>query len=149
MARHSIRQMHGAQSAQGHKLEQTVWNVFFETDAKTGEGTAVLNPAGMELLRVLSQCEPIPDFQLWLQYPHDVHDPARRDIIIEQRKASIRSYLTAQTRLSNGDACVIEVHTLSMPVYRAEWSKYPLDNVEKGIKSGQAQQFPQPSQTSK
>ena len=149
MARHSVREMHGAQTAQGHKLEQTLWNVFFEADPKTGDGTGILNEAGKDFLRTISRREPAPDFQLWLQYAHDVKDATRRDVVMEQRKLAIKNFLTVQTKLGNGDAYHIEVHDLVMPTYPSEWSHDAIENVRKGIKSGSAQQFPQPSQTNK
>jgi hypothetical protein len=131
MASSSVRQMHMAQAAQGHKLEQTIWNTFFETDPKTGEGTSVLTDAGKETLRNLSRKEPVPDFQLWLQYPHDVKDAARRDGI------------------GSGDSYTIDVHDLSMPTYPAEWTGFAMQNIEKSIKTGAAQVFPQTVQSNK
>jgi hypothetical protein len=146
MAAHSVRQMNMAQTAQGHKLEQTIWSSFFEVDPKTGDGTGILNDAGKETLRIISRKEPVPDFQLWLNYPHDVKDPARRDAVIEQRKAAIKSFLTTQTKLGSGDSYHIEVHDLPMPTYPAEWSGFAIQNIEKSIRTGTAQKFPEPGQ---
>ena len=63
MAAHSVRQMSMAQTAQGHKLEQTIWSTFFEVDPKTGDGTGILNDAGKETLRIISRKELLE--QVW------------------------------------------------------------------------------------
>jgi len=121
-ARASVREMLNAQADKGHKLDQTIWNSYFEKDAKTYNGTANLNEAGKEFLRNLARRQPFPDFQLWLQYPHDVKNPSMREQMVENRKMAIRSFLTTQTKLGGGDNYQIDVHDHLQPTYPAEWT---------------------------
>ena len=146
-ARQSVRDMHNAQSAQGHKLDQTIWNNHFEKDANTGEGSAVLNEAGKELLRQIARRQPWPDHQLWLQFGHDVKEPNRRNVTT-LREVAIRNFLEANTQHANGKAYNIEIHDLIQPTYQSTWTQGALDNVEKGIKGGKWLEFPQSSGSS-
>lgn len=145
LARQSVRDMHNAQADRGHALEQTIWNSHFVSDAKTHEGTDKLNEAGKEKLRQIARRQPHPDFQLWLQYPHDVKDAGRRDGLIEMRKAAIRDYLTNHTKLAGGGNYQIGVHDEVQPVYQAEWTERAIKNMERNIQSGQPQIFVEPS----
>jgi hypothetical protein len=128
-ARSSVKQMVNAQADKGHKLDQTVWNLYFEKDSKTSEGTANLNEAGKEFLRNIARRQPFPDFQLWLQYPHDVKDGDRREPMVAERKIAIRNFLTTQTKLAGGDNYQIDVHDHVQPTYPAEWT----DKAYKGV----------------
>jgi hypothetical protein len=148
MSEQSVREISMAQAAQGHKLEQTVWNAFFERDAKTDDGTAILNGAGQDFLHNIARRQPVPDFHLWLQYANDVKDPTRRDAVGEQRKLAIRNYLTKETKLSGGDLYQVDVHDLAMPTYIAEWTVLALQNIEKTVKTGKEMNFTVPSASS-
>ncbi|MBI3821100.1 MAG: hypothetical protein HY289_00295 [Planctomycetes bacterium] len=129
MARQSIRDMNGAQEDQGHKLDQTLWNHHFEA------GTDILNAAGKDQLRYISRRQPHPDFQIWLQFPHDVAKD--RDGLIAKRKESIRVFLTTQTMSNNGIAYQIGVHDHAVPTYPSEWTnaayKKVGDDISKGV----------------
>ena len=122
-ARHSVEDMHNAQAAQGHVLGQTVWNSYFAKNEKTNEATAALNEAGKEFLRNISRKQPFPDPQIWLQYPHDVTDAAKREQMIADRKAAVRNFLTTQTMIGGGDNYQIGVHDFVQPTYPANWTE--------------------------
>lgn len=128
IARQSVRDMHGAQEAQGHMLDQTVWNYHFRADGK-GDGTAILNEGGEEFLRNIARRQPHPDFNLWLQYPHDVKDAAQRNNLIEMRKTAIRNFLTTHTLVGNGAGYHIAVHDMLPPTYPAQWSTNAVKSV--------------------
>jgi len=130
MARASVREMTNAQAAQGHKLDTTLWNTYFEADPKTNEPTAELNGAGQAFLRNIARRLPFPDSQLWLQYPYDVTDPAKRDQMIAERKVAIRNFLTIQTKLSGGDHYQIDVHDLVQPTYPSAWTQKAYNGVD-------------------
>jgi hypothetical protein len=128
LARQSIRDMHNAQADLGHKLDQTVWDHHFDA------GTDVLNSAGKDQLRYLSRRQPIPDFQIYLQWPHDVSKD--RDALIAKRKDAIRNFLTTQTMVGNGKAYNIEVHDLPVPTYPSEWTEAALRKAGQDITKG-------------
>src|SRR5437763_7237696 len=60
-ARHEVLASFSPQVANGHILDQTLWNWQFEP------GTDRLNGAGMLQLDVLSRRRPVPDTRLFLQ----------------------------------------------------------------------------------
>lgn len=120
-ARQSVREMHNAQAAQGHMLDQTIWNYHFKADDK-GNATAILNEGGEDYLRGLARRQPNPDYNLWLQYAHDVKDAGQRNLIMEQRKTAIKNFLTTHTMVGNGSSYQINVHDFLPPTYPAEWS---------------------------
>jgi hypothetical protein len=111
MSRSSVREMSIAQSDMGHKLDQTIWDHHFDP------GTDRLNPAGRDHLLYLSRRMPVPDYQLWLQFPHDVNKD--RDALIAKRKDAIRAFLTTQTLANNGGAYQIAIHDHAVPMYKA------------------------------
>ena len=71
MARASVREAFNAQAANGHVLDQTVWDYMFARDPKTGGPTDVLHPAGIEHLTYLSRRRPA-DLHLFLQTAQDI-----------------------------------------------------------------------------
>src|SRR5262249_13962980 len=109
MARSSVREASIAQSDMGHKLDQTIWDHHFDP------GTDRLNLVGREHLLYLSRRMPVPDFQLWLQFPHDVTKD--RDVLIAKRKDAIRTFLTTQTLAANGGAYQIALHDHAVPLH--------------------------------
>src|SRR5581483_991592 len=66
IARASVRDATNAQANNGHLLDQTVWDYFFEVD-RDGRPTEVLNDAGREHLHYLARRRPCPDLHLFLQ----------------------------------------------------------------------------------
>ncbi|MBM3995881.1 MAG: hypothetical protein FJ303_17270 [Planctomycetes bacterium] len=128
IARQSVRDMHFAQEEQGHKLDQTIWDHHFDS------GTPNLNASGKDHLRYISRRQPVPDTHIWLQWPSDVTKD--RDSLIDQRKKSIRDFLTAHTRHGNGAAYQIDVHDIAVPVYPSEWTNSALKKVGDDISKG-------------
>src|SRR5947207_405506 len=66
-ARHTTRDVFDVQAANGHVLDQTVWNYFFEFDPKTGGPTDKLTIGGMEHLKYLARRRPCPDPRIFVQ----------------------------------------------------------------------------------
>jgi hypothetical protein len=99
MARQEVYGALAPQVANGHVLDQTVWNYDFE------QGSDRLTPGGMAHLNYLVQRRPAPDGIVYLQTAHDLsYDPAAIDKFAEARAAldtkriqSVQNYLTAQT----------------------------------------------------
>jgi hypothetical protein len=104
-----VRDMQNARTDHGHKLEQTVWNSYFTKDEKTNEGTTTLNETGKEFLRDLARRQPVPDPQIWLQYPSDVTDSSKHEQVMAERRIAIRKFLTTQTHLGAGEKYQIAV----------------------------------------
>ncbi|MCS7046916.1 MAG: hypothetical protein NZO58_11215 [Gemmataceae bacterium] len=100
-ARKSIRDTYNAQAANGHALEQTIWNQHFEP------GTDKLAKFGEEHLRYLARRKPVPDPKIYLQTAHDAKgNPANleelktaRAKLDEDRTKAIKSYFKYLTNL--------------------------------------------------
>jgi hypothetical protein len=83
----------------GHVLDQTVWNYYFEP------GSDKLTTGGLERLAYLARRRPSPDTVLYLQTAQDVvYDQTTPEKMVETRQtldgkriAAVQAYLTAQT----------------------------------------------------
>jgi len=83
----------------GHVLDQTIWNFYFEV------GKDTLTPAGLEKLRDLARVRPVPDTLVWLQTAEDIaFDPAAPNKMVEtrtdldtKRRDTILKFLNAET----------------------------------------------------
>lgn len=84
-ARQSIRDAFNAQAANGHTLDQTVWNEHFEP------GTAVLTYSAKEHLKYLARRQPAPDPVVFLQWSWDGKDKA--EALNNDRRAAVADYL--------------------------------------------------------
>src|SRR5205823_7115379 len=90
VARQEVVAPFAAQVNNGHILDQTIWNWYFET------GTDKLNTAGMAKLDALARERPAPDPRLYLQAARDVAPtPANMD-----KLGALRDDLTAQRAVS-------------------------------------------------
>ena len=85
-ARQSIREAFNAQAANGHMLDQTIWNEHFEA------GTAKLTKGGEEHLWYLVRRQPAPDPMVFVQWAHDAKMNA--EAISESRRSTVADYLT-------------------------------------------------------
>src|SRR4051794_9680194 len=65
-ARHVVRDVFDTQAANGHILDQTIWNYHFEHDER-GVGTDRLTLAGQERLKYILRRRPVPDGKVYLQ----------------------------------------------------------------------------------
>jgi hypothetical protein len=91
-----------AQVTNGHVLEQTIWNWYFET------GTDKLNTAGMAKLDSIAQTRPSPDPKLYLQVARDIATTpenmdkvaALRDDLTARRVVAIQRYMAAQPSIA-------------------------------------------------
>lgn len=106
--RRTVNGVFDAQAMNGHILDQTIWNYYFQTkevdDPKTKLKmylpTSELNVAGMNQLKYLSRRRPIPDGKLYLQTAQDlpVDTPmdklsGARSELDAQRSAAVKSYM--------------------------------------------------------
>jgi hypothetical protein len=98
-SRELVRGHFAPQVANGHVLDQTVWNYHFEP------GEATLTNGGLEHLAYLARRRPCPDNTIYLQVAQDImYDPAAPDKFVEERNKldanriqAIQNYLQAQT----------------------------------------------------
>src|SRR6516165_2893929 len=80
MARKEVDAAFAPQVQNGHVLDQTVWNYFFEP------GTDRLTPLGLDRPAYIARRRPCPDPNLYLQTAQDlVYDPAAPERIAEAR----------------------------------------------------------------
>jgi hypothetical protein len=99
MARQEVNGGMAPQVQNGHVLDQTVWNYYFEPS------TDRLTPLGLDRLAYLARRRPCPDPNLYLQTAQDlVYDPAApekmaeaRQELDEKRKAAVQRFLVQQT----------------------------------------------------
>lgn len=97
-ARSSVLAAHAAQVHNGHVLNQTIWNWYFEP------GTDKLNPAGVAKLDSIARSRPSPDPRLYLQVARDVPVTPdtldtvgqKRDDLTARRAAVVRRYMDAE-----------------------------------------------------
>jgi len=118
MARDSVLETVINQSHNGHVLDQTVWNHFFETDKNMP--TDRLNAYGREHLAYLSRRRPNPDPKVYLQTAHDLaYDPKAppeayamaRSELDSKRLQAVHKYLTALTAGRNrGFDFIVAIH---------------------------------------
>jgi hypothetical protein len=99
MARHEVYAASGPQVANGHVLDQTIWNNFFE------EGTDKLLPGGLEHLAYIARRRPRPDCTVYLETAKDIaYDPAHPEKYSEaraeldtKRTVAVQKFLEAET----------------------------------------------------
>jgi hypothetical protein len=97
LARREVNLAFTPQVQNGHVLDQTVWNHYFEP------GTDRLNPLGQSQLQYISRRRPVPDTTVYLatanDLPYDQACPERyagaRQELDTLRVASVQKYLTA------------------------------------------------------
>src|SRR5438105_1292600 len=89
------------QAQNGHILDQTIWNIYFEP------GTDRLTAPGINQLSALGRRRPMPDVVVYLQTANDIAvDPANLPAMVKARveldmarKKSVESFMLAQTGL--------------------------------------------------
>jgi hypothetical protein len=99
MSRHELLDAFVPQVNNGHVLDQTVWNFYFEP------GTDRLTAGGLEKLSYLARRRPTPDCTIWLQTAEDViYDPTVPNRLVDSRveldnhrREAILKYLGAET----------------------------------------------------
>jgi hypothetical protein len=99
MARQEVNAAFAPQVQNGHVLDQTVWNYYFEP------GTDRLTQGGLDRLAYVARRRPCPDTTLYLQTAQDVvYDPTAPEKMVESRQLldlkriqAVQNYLTAQT----------------------------------------------------
>jgi hypothetical protein len=107
----------------GHVLNQTVWNWYFEP------GTDKLTPAGAAKLDSIARARPSPDPRLYLQVARDVPVTpenldavgATRDDLTARRAAVVRRYMDAQPAVERV-AYEVYVHDAIAPGIPAQFA---------------------------
>ena len=115
-ARGPIYEAFGTQAANGHVLDQTVWNYLFEP------GTDKLTVAGLERLQYLARRRPAADPKIWLQtaqdLPYDQTAPEKlvnaRAELDQKRVQAVERYLQAETA-ARPTAFQVAVHNPPVP----------------------------------
>jgi hypothetical protein len=113
-ARESLLAPFSQQAANGHFLDQTVWNWYFEP------GSDRLTPAGVERLDAYARTTPAADPRLYIQTARDLpvtpdnadRVVALRDELNAKRAAAIKKYMTTQP----GTPVAYEVFVHDAPV---------------------------------
>jgi hypothetical protein len=121
-ARREVVGAYAPQIANGHVLDQTVWDYDFEA------GTDRLTGGGLEHLAYLARRRPAPDPVVYLQTAQDVaYDPAKPDEMAAKRQEldakrviAIQQFLTAQTGGRRGEFQVL-VHDPSDVTLPGAW----------------------------
>jgi hypothetical protein len=92
MAREEVNGALAPQVQNGHVLDQTIWNYFFEP------GTDRLTPLGLDRLAYLARRRPCPDPNLWLQTAQDIiYDSAAPEKMAEAREELDKKRINAVT----------------------------------------------------
>jgi hypothetical protein len=108
----------------GHVLNQTVWNYYFEA------GTDRLTPAGLQKLDSLAQVRPGPDPRLYIQTARDLPpgDPAKnsevRADLDARRAAAIQKYMANQPAFGGPVAYEVFVHDSPVPGIYSEFDSF-------------------------
>src|SRR5437762_2532643 len=113
-ARQAVVAPFAQQAANGHFLDQTLWNFYFEP------GTDRLTPGGMEKLDALARETPAPDPRIYIQAAHDVPVTmenldkvvAARNDLNGRRAVAIKRYLATEF----GPPVEYEVYVHDAPV---------------------------------
>jgi hypothetical protein len=120
-AREAVVAPFAQQVYNGHVLNQTVWNHYFEF------GTDALTPAGAEKLISISRVRPGPDPRVYLQTARDLPsnaDPAKvadaRTDLDVKRAAVVQKFLANQPAFAGPVPYEIFVHDPETPGIRAE-----------------------------
>ena len=108
-ARHEVFASYAPQIANGHVLDQTIWNYDFEP------GTDRLTGGGLIHLAAMARRRPQPDPVVYLQTAGDVvYDSAKPDEYLDKRQdldgrrvVAIEKFLNAQTAGRRGDFQVL------------------------------------------
>jgi hypothetical protein len=97
----NIKTTFDAQAANGHALDQTIWNWDFEKDEK-GNPTEKLTVGATERLKYLARRRPVPDGKIYLQTANDLPTTidvdqfaAKRTELDTKRIASVQKYMGA------------------------------------------------------
>jgi hypothetical protein len=86
-ARNSVRESFNNQAANGHALDQTMWNQYFES------GGPRLTKAGEEHLKYLARRRPVPDPHLYVQTSYDAK--GERAELDRLRVQAVQNYLAS------------------------------------------------------
>jgi hypothetical protein len=104
MAQKEVNMALAPQVQNGHVLDQTIWNYFFEP------GTDRLTPLGLDRLAYLARRRPCPDSNLWLQTAQDlIYDPAAPEKMAEARQ-------DLDKKRCNAAQCFLVQQTAGRPV---------------------------------
>jgi hypothetical protein len=105
----------------GHVLNQTIWNYYFEA------GSDKLTPAGIEKLESIVRTRPGPDPRLYIQTARDIPataDPAKvpdvRADLDTRRAATLQRFLAAQPAFGPVPPYEIFVHDAPVPGINSE-----------------------------
>ncbi len=107
VAKSSVRETFFAQTANGHALDQTVWEYHFDTDDK-GQPSDRLNAAGKAKLAQLLRRQPAPD-------PHFFVQTTQVVALDTNRVAAVQNFIASQPVGLRGVNFEVTVNNLADP----------------------------------
>jgi hypothetical protein len=138
VARDEVLAPFAAQVNNGHVLNQTIWNWYFDA------GTDKLNTAGLAKLDSIARTRPAPDYRLYLQAARDVvvtptnmdKVAAERDELTARRAAAIQKYMATQPAIGTPVAYEVFVHDAPTVGIPAEFSASSFRGQSRGYVGG-------------
>lgn len=135
-ARQAVVGPFAQQAANGHFINQTIWNWYFEP------GTDKLNPAGIEKLDSLARATPAPDTRIYLQAARDIlvtpentdKVAGLRDDLTARRAAAVQKYMGTQP--GNTVNYEIAVHDMPSPQLPAAFAASAFRGQAQGYRGG-------------
>lgn len=135
-ARQAVLAPFAQQVHNGHVLNQTIWNYYFEF------GTDTLTPAGAEKLISLARVRPAPDPKIFLQTARDLPsntDPAKiadiRADLDAKRAATVQKYLASQPTFAPV-TYEIALHDPATPGVNSEFAGSAYRSSSQGYRGG-------------
>ncbi len=127
------------QVSNGHIMNQTVWNWYFEP------GSDKLTPAGFAKLDSIAQVRPAPDSRIYLQAARDIAPTAEngdklgelRTELTAKRAAAVQKYMNSQPAV-NQVAYELFVHDAAVPGVPAEFGASSFRGQRQGYSGGLA-----------
>ena len=138
MARLEVVAPFAQQVHNGHVMNQTVYNWYFEA------GSDKLTPAGVEKLDSLARVRPVPDAKIYIQTARDIVVTAEntgkiadlRANLDAKRGAAIQKYMAEQPAFGTAVAYEVYVHDPVVPGINSDFASFAYRGSLRGYRGG-------------